>query len=198
MATWNITFRRVLGQRLAWPSSLCRCIGNLPRRRAWLRTTAQMWSWANLEAPVSWLLRSFNYTTSWGPLSESFQWLEGIAWSSQSASFDTACGPECGHTHSTYTYTHTEDGSKRFNEFFFFFSFLNQEFATRFLTCSYSAWELRTTFTFLNCCGGKKKRICDRDRVWLAKPKIFTIWPFVEKNLPTPGLDVPLFIQGWW
>ena len=44
--------------------------------------------------------------------------------------------------------------------------------------------ELRTVFTFLKSCKKRKrekKRLCNRDSMWLTKPKIFTIWPFIEK-----------------
>lgn len=29
------------------------------------------------------------------------------------------------------------------------------------------------------------RRLCDRNCRWLAKPEVFTTWPFTEKNLPT-------------
>lgn len=50
--------------------------------------------------------------------------------------------------------------------------------------------ELRMIFTFLKGCKREKKRkrrIYDRDHIWPAKPKMFTIWP-LQKRFEKVGL----------
>lgn len=49
--------------------------------------------------------------------------------------------------------------------------------------------ELRTIFTFVK--GGKTHthtQICNRNCIWAAITKIFTIWLFTKKSLPAPSL----------
>lgn len=36
---------------------------------------------------------------------------------------------------------------------------------------------------------------CDRN-IWLAKPKIFTAWPFTEKDLLIPDLQATFYPTG--
>ena len=44
--------------------------------------------------------------------------------------------------------------------------------------------KLGTIFTFLKGCK-KIYRICDRDSMWPTRPKIFNIWPVIEKTFAT-------------
>lgn len=44
--------------------------------------------------------------------------------------------------------------------------------------CFYTAYQLRMVFTFME---SYNKRRCDKDCMWSIKPKIFTIWPPLQK-----------------
>lgn len=57
--------------------------------------------------------------------------------------------------------------------------------------CLRMACELRMLFVFLKGYKNKSKeqsRICDRDRMWSAKPNVFPLWPFTEQRAG-PQLD---------
>lgn len=43
--------------------------------------------------------------------------------------------------------------------------------------------KLRVVFTFLKDYDKEKKKICNRDGMWPAEPKMFIIWPFIESGL---------------
>ena len=59
------------------------------------------------------------------------------------------------------------------------------------MVCLDTTNEFRMIFMFLKGCKREKKRekqrICDRDRIWPAKPKIFTVWP-LQKRFEKVGL----------